>query len=158
MNNALNIGDSAPQFTSTAVGGSYGLGSPVSLGDFAGQLLVLYFYPKDNTPGCTAQACGLRDAWRLFSQKAAVLGVSPDNAKSHQKFIDKFHLPFPLICDDSKEISQTYGVWVEKNRYGKKYMGVERSTFIIGADGKLRSIFRKVKPEEHVEKLLEALQ
>ncbi|MEI6349535.1 MAG: thioredoxin-dependent thiol peroxidase [Verrucomicrobiota bacterium] len=157
MDKALEVGDLAPQFTATATGGSYGVGAPVSLGDFPGQTIVLYFYPKDDTPGCTKQACGLRDAWNQFSQKAVVFGVSPDSPKSHEKFIGKYDLPFPLISDESKQIVQAYGVWVEKSNYGKKYMGVERSTFVIGADGKVRAIFRKVKPDEHVEKVLAVL-
>jgi peroxiredoxin Q/BCP len=155
--NPLSLGDLAPSFTSTAVGGSYGTGAPVSLSDFAGQNVVLYFYPKDDTPGCTTQACGLRDAWDQFSQRAVVFGISPDSAKSHQKFINKFELPFPLISDESKQIAEAYQVWVEKSMYGKKYMGVERSTFVVGADGKLKAVFRKVKPDEHVAQVLAVL-
>ncbi|XHR28597.1 MAG: thioredoxin-dependent thiol peroxidase [Chthoniobacteraceae bacterium] len=154
----LQPGNPAPGFTATAVGGIYGLGAPVSLKDFAGQTVILYFYPKDDTPGCTLQACGLRDGWNQFSERAVVLGISPDPVEQHEKFIAKYELPFPLVSDESKEICQAYGVWVEKINYGKKYMGVERSTFIIGADGTLKAIFRKVKPEEHVEKLLSALE
>ena len=153
----LNVGDPAPRFTSTAVGGQYGLGSPVVLEDFAGQTVILYFYPKDNTPGCTRQACALRDGWDPISQRAAVFGISPDSAVSHEKFISKFALPFPLITDTTREIAKAYCVWVEKTRYGKKSMGVERSTFIIGPDGKLCAIFRKVKPDEHLDQLLKAL-
>ena len=155
--NTLIPGAPAPAFTSTAVGGSYGTGAPVSLSDFAGQTVVLYFYPKDDTPGCTTQACGLRDAWDQFAQRAVVFGVSPDSEKSHQKFIDKFGLPFPLISDESKQIAEAYQVWVEKSMYGKKYMGVERSTFVVGGDGKLKAVFRKVKPDEHVEQVLGVL-
>jgi len=158
MSGLLNVGDLAPQFTATAVGGRYGLGAPVSLGDFAGQTVVLYFYPRDDTPGCTRQACGLRDAWNQFSQRAVVLGVSPDSPERHQKFIGKYELPFPLISDETKAICQSYGVWVEKVSYGKKSMGVERSTFVIGADGTLRAIFRKVKPDEHAEQILAVLE
>jgi thioredoxin-dependent peroxiredoxin len=154
----LQPGDSAPGFTATAVGGIYGVGAPISLKDFAGQTVILYFYPKDDTPGCTRQACGLRDGWNEFSERAVVLGISPDAVAKHEKFISKYDLPFPLVSDESKEICNAYGVWVEKINYGKKYMGVERSTFIVGADGKLKAIFRKVKPEEHVEKLLSALE
>lgn len=155
---SLQPGDVAPTFTATAVGGVYGLGAPVSLRDFAGQTVVLYFYPKDDTPGCTRQACGLRDAWHQFSERAVVLGISPDAPERHQKFISKYELPFPLVSDETKSICQAYGVWVEKTNYGKKYMGVERSTFVIAADGKLRAVFRKIKPEEHVEKVLAALE
>ncbi len=157
MENTLNVGDPAPQFTSTAVGGKYGVGSPISLADYVGQNVVLYFYPKDGTPGCTTQACGVRDSWNALSQLAVVFGVSPDGPAAHQKFIDKYELPFPLISDESKEIAQAYNVWVEKSMYGKTYLGVERSTFVIGADGKLKAIFRKVKPAEHVEALLSVL-
>lgn len=158
MSIPLKEGDAAPLFTATAVGGRYGMGAPVSLQDFAGETVVLYFYPRDDTPGCTRQACGLRDAWDAFSERAVVLGVSPDAAARHQKFIAKYELPFPLVCDESKAIAQAYGVWVEKIRYGKKAMGIERSTFVIGADGKLRAIFRKVKPEEHAEQVLAVLE
>ncbi|MDD5348594.1 MAG: peroxiredoxin [Chthoniobacteraceae bacterium] len=158
MSTLLKPGDPAPLFTATAVGGRYGVGAPVSLRDFAGETVVLYFYPRDDTPGCTRQACGMRDAWNELSERAVVLGVSPDTAERHQKFIAKYTLPFPLVCDESKAIAQAYGVWVEKIRYGKKGMGIERSTFVIGADGNLRSIFRKVKPEEHAEQVLAVLE
>jgi len=128
------------------------------LGDFAGQTVVLYFYPKDDTPGCTRQACGLRDAWNQLSQRAVVLGISPDSPERHQKFIGKYTLPFPLISDESKAIAQAYGVWIEKNRYGKKSMGVERSTFVIAADGTVRALFRKVNPDQHAEQILTVLE
>ncbi|HWL52992.1 MAG TPA: thioredoxin-dependent thiol peroxidase [Chthoniobacteraceae bacterium] len=154
MERELKVGDPAPPFTSTAVGGKYGVGAPISLEEFGGETVVLYFYPKDDTPGCTTQACAVRDAWNALSQMAIILGVSPDPAEAHRKFIEKHGLPFPLISDEEKALAHAYGVWVEKSMYGKKYMGVERSTFVIGADGKLKAIFRKVKPSEHVEKLL----
>jgi len=154
----LKPGDPAPQFTATAVGGRYGVGAPISLGDFAGQTVVLYFYPKDDTPGCTRQACGLRDAWNQLSERAVVFGVSPDSAERHQRFIGKYELPFPLISDESKAIAQAYGVWVEKERDGKKRMGVERSTYIIAADGTVYAIFRKVNPDEHAEQILTVLE
>ena len=157
MESNLNIGDAAPDFAATAVGGRYGLGAPVSKQDVMGETVVLYFYPKDDTPGCTSQACALRDSWSAISQKVAVFGVSPDSPESHRKFIDKFELPFPLISDGTKEIARAYGVWVEKSMYGKKYMGVERSTFIISAEGKIEAIFRKVKPSEHVGQILKHL-
>ena len=128
------------------------------MGDFAGQTVVLYFYPKDDTPGCTRQACGLRDAWNQLSQRAVVLGISPDSPERHQKFIGKYTLPFPLISDESKAIAQAYGVWIEKNRYGKKSMGVERSTFVIAADGTVRALFRKVNPDQHAEQILTVLE
>jgi len=158
MESELNVGDPAPDFSQTAVGGRFGLGAPVSLKQVAGETVILYFYPKDDTPGCTTQACGLRDAWNVVSQKAVVFGVSPDSPESHRKFIDKYELPFPLISDTTKEIAHAYGVWVEKSMYGKKYMGVERSTFVIGPDGRIKAIFRKVKPGDHVVQLLNHLE
>lgn len=157
MSYELKPGDPAPAFKTTAVGGRYGDGQTVSLRDLDGQTVVLYFYPKDDTPGCTTQACGLRDAWREFEKKAAVFGVSIDSAKSHQKFIAKHALPFPLLSDETRQIVSDYGVWVEKSMYGKKYMGTERSTFVIGPDGKIKAIFRKVKPAEHAAQVLAEL-
>lgn len=154
---SLNVGEQAPDFTATAVGGKYGTGREVSLGDFRGRSVVLYFYPKDDTPGCTTQACGLRDAWQKLEQRGEIFGVSIDSAKSHQKFIGKYQLPFPLLSDPEHKMVEAYGVWVEKSMYGKKYMGTERSTFVIGPDGRVSSIHRKVKPEEHVDLLLNAL-
>ncbi len=153
----LKPGSKAPTFTALAVGGNYGDGQTVSLKDFKGQTVVLYFYPKDDTPGCTTQACALRDAWSQFAEKAVVFGVSIDPAKSHAKFIKKHALPFPLLVDEKQEIVQAYGVWVEKSMYGKTYMGTERSTFVIGPEGKLKAVLRKVKPAEHVEQLLAGL-
>jgi peroxiredoxin Q/BCP len=153
----LSVGDRAPDFAATAVGGKYGLGKLVRLKDLRGTPVVLYFYPKDDTPGCTAQACGLRDAWSEFEGRAEIFGVSIDSAQSHEKFIAKYHLPFPLLSDPEKKIVRDYGVWVEKSMYGKKYMGAERSTFLIDAQGRIGTILRKVKPAEHVEQLLAAL-
>jgi thioredoxin-dependent peroxiredoxin len=153
----LQQGNPAPAFQTVAVGGPYGNGTTVSLADFAGQNVILYFYPKNDTPGCTTQACGLRDVWQELSKKAVVFGVSIDPEKSHRKFIDKFELPFALLSDTSQEIVQAYGVWVEKSMYGKTYMGTERSTFVIGPDGVLKAIFRKVKPAEHAQLVLDAL-
>ena len=152
----LKAGDKAPAFQATAVGANYD-GQTVSLSALRGKTVVLYFYPKDDTPGCTKQACGLRDAWRDFAGKAEVFGVSTDPVKSHAKFIEKFNLPFPLLSDPEKKIVTAYGVWVEKSMYGKKYMGTERSTFVIGPDGKIKAIFRKVKPDEHAAQLLNVL-
>ena len=149
--------DTAPDFSSIAVGGSYGEGTSISATDFTGKNVVLYFYPKDDTPGCTTQACGLRDAWNLLKEKAVLFGVSIDPPKSHRKFIDKFSLPFPILSDTTQALVQAYQVWVEKSMYGKTYMGTERSTFVIGPDGKIKAIFRKVKPDQHVELLLGAL-
>jgi peroxiredoxin Q/BCP len=153
----LAVGDEAPPFRALAVGGKFGEGQEVALRDLRGRPVVLYFYPKDDTPGCTAQACGLRDSWASVQAKAEIFGVSVDSPASHRKFIDKYELPFPLLSDPRKEIVNAYGVWVEKSMYGKKYMGAERSTFIVDADGGIAAIFRKVKPEMHVELVTEAL-
>jgi peroxiredoxin Q/BCP len=149
----LTVGAKAPAFsTPDQTGGT------VSLSDFKGQTVVLYFYPKDDTPGCTVQACSFRDGHAAFLKKnVVVLGVSPDNAKSHVKFIEKFGLPFPLLSDPDHTIAEAYGVWVEKSMYGRKYMGMERSTFVIGPDGKLKAIYRKVKPETHTAEVLVSL-
>lgn len=119
--------------------------------------MVLYFYPKDDTPGCTAQASALRDAWSEFDGRAAIFGVSVDSAASHQKFIAKYQLPFPLLSDPDKKIVTDYSVWVEKSMYGKKYMGAERTTFLIDAGGRIATILPKVKPAEHVGQLHAAL-
>jgi peroxiredoxin Q/BCP len=154
----LKVGDLAPDFRVQAIGGKYGGGQEVSLTDLRGSAVVLYFYPKDDTPGCTAQACGLRDAWGELSGRAHIFGVSVDSAASHEKFIKKYQLPFPLLSDANKEIVSAYGVWVEKSMYGKKYMGAERSTFVIDGAGRISAIFRKVKPEEHVTIVQEALR
>jgi len=156
-NSQLAVGDPAPDFTATAVGGKYGAGQIVTLKDFRGSPLVLYFYPKDDTPGCTAQACGLRDAWPDFQDRAEVFGVSIDSASSHEKFIAKYSLPFPLLSDPEKKIVTDYGVWVEKSMIGKKYMGTERTTFVIDGAGRIAAILRKVKPAEHVAELRAAL-
>jgi peroxiredoxin Q/BCP len=150
-------GDKAPAFTATAVGGDYGEGKTVSLKDLKGRKVVLYFYPKDDTPGCTTQACELRDAWPQLAKKAAVFGVSIDPAKSHAKFINKHALPFPLLVDEEQKLVQAYGVWVEKSMYGKTYMGTERTTFVIGVDGRIEAVLRKVKPAEHAAQLLALL-
>ena len=152
----IKVGSKAPAFNATAVGGNYD-GQTMSLADLKGKTVVLYFYPKDDTPGCTKQACGLREAWKDFAGKAEVFGVSIDPVKSHAKFIEKYALPFPLLSDDGKKIADAYGVWVEKSMYGKKYFGVERSTFVIGPDGKVKAVFRKVKPEEHAAQVLAVL-
>ncbi len=157
MTTPLQPGDPAPEFTATAVGGKYGDGKIVSLKQLLGRPVVLYFYPKDDTPGCTTQACGLRDAWSDFEQRAELFGVSVDSEKSHQKFIAKYQLPFPLLSDPEKKIVGDYGIWVEKSMYGKKYMGAERTTFVIDAKGRIKSILRKVKPDEHVALLNAAL-
>jgi thioredoxin-dependent peroxiredoxin len=157
MSNELHLGDDAPLFTTTAVGGRFGDGQPVTLGDFSGHPLVLYFYPKDDTPGCTTQACGLRDAWPVIAGPVEILGVSPDSATRHRKFINKYQLPFPLLVDEDKAIAQAYGVWVEKSFMGIRHMGVERTTFVISPSGKIKAILRMVKPKLHVEQLREIL-
>jgi len=146
-------GQPAPEFTLTS-----DTGEKVSLESLRGRPVVLYFYPRDDTPGCTAQACAIRDAWGEFEKAGAVvLGVSPDGETSHAKFKEKYGLPFTLLADVGHEVADAYGVWAEKSFAGKKYMGVERSTFVIGADGNLSKIFRKVKPAEHADQVLEAL-
>ena len=121
--------------------------------------IVLYFYPKDDTPGCTVEACGLRDSFKEIEKlNAVILGISPDSLKSHDKFISKFQLPFTLLADEDKKMCQDYGVWVEKSMYGKKYMGVARTTFIINKDGKIAKVFKKVRPEGHHQEILAALK
>ena len=123
-----------------------------------GKTVVLYFYPRDDTPGCTTEACELRDAHNTIAKNnAIVLGVSPDSAVSHEKFSAKFNLPFTLVPDEDHRICKAYGVWKEKSMYGRKYMGVERTTFIIGPDGTIQKIFRKVKPAGHAEEVLSAI-
>lgn len=155
----LKTGDFAPAFEALALGGEYGAGQTVRLEDFKGRHLVLYFYPKDDTPGCTAQACGLRDRWPDFqSVDAAVFGVSIDPLTSHQAFIEKYGLPFPLLSDEDGQIVRAYGVWVEKTFGGKTSMGTERSTFVVGPDSRIEAIFRRVKPDEHAGRILEVLK
>jgi peroxiredoxin Q/BCP len=157
MSKPLEIGDQAPDFRALAVGAEYGEGREVSLADFKGKSVVLYFYPKDDTPGCTKQACGLRDAWHEIKDRAVLFGVSVDPAKSHTKFIEKYQLPFPLLSDSEHDLVNKYGVWVEKNFMGRTSMGVERSTFVIDGQGRIAAIFRKVKPEDHVDLLKNVL-
>jgi len=157
MSESLVPGSQAPAFSAPAVGGSYSAGEIVSLEALKGRPVVLYFYPKDDTPGCTKQACALRDDWTSIQDKAHLFGVSIDSVKSHEKFIKKHALPFPLLSDEDKKIVEAYGVWVEKSMYGKKYMGTERSTFIIDASGKVKAVLRKVKPEEHLAQVLAEL-
>ena len=159
MSKELQVGDPAPDFHALALGGAYGAeGKPVSLRDFAGKTLVLYFYPKDDTPGCTVQACGLRDHWPDFQGlDAELFGVSTDSEQSHRAFIAKHGLPFPLLSDEEKRMVGDYGVWVEKSMYGKAFMGTERSTFVVGPDGRIAAIFRRVKPEEHAAQVLAAI-
>jgi peroxiredoxin Q/BCP len=133
-------------------------GERVRLSDLKGSPVVLYFYPADDTPGCTAQACEIRDQWSQFRERGAVvLGVSPDDEESHARFREKYSLPFTLLADPGHDVAEEYGVWVEKNNYGRKSMGIERSTFVIDEDGNVVRALRRVKPEGHAEKVLEAL-
>ncbi len=157
MTKTPQIGTQAPAFSAQVIGGEYTTPTQISLADLKGQTIVLYFYPKDNTPGCTTQACALRDKWTDISAKAKVFGISIDSIKSHEKFIKKHSLPFPLLSDEEHHIAESYGVWVEKNMYGKSYMGMERSTFVIGKDGKIKGVLSKVKPHEHLAQLLALL-
>lgn len=147
------IGDPAPGFSATATDGSM-----IQLADFAGKNVVLYFYPKDDTPGCTKEACAFRDVFRQLQQKGAVvLGVSADSAKSHAKFTEKFQLPFPLLADEDRQIVRAYGAWGEKTFMGRKFFGILRSTCLIGPDGRIRAVWPKVKPEEHAAEVLAAI-
>jgi peroxiredoxin Q/BCP len=152
----LQPGSPAPNFSALAVGGDFD-GQRISLKQLKGKTVILCFYPKDDTPGCTMQACGLRDAWRELGKKAVVFGVSIDSAASHAKFVEKHCLPFSLLVDEDRALVEAYGVWVEKSMYGRKYMGTERSTFVIGPNGKLGAIHRKVKPADHAAMLLAEL-
>jgi thioredoxin-dependent peroxiredoxin len=150
----LKEGDPAPAFSADT-----NTGARVSLGDFAGKHVVLYFYPKDDTPGCTKEACGFRDSYQQFLDAGAiVLGVSPDPVKSHDKFATKFQLPFPLLADTDKRIVEAYGVWGQKTFMGRKYMGTHRVTFLIGPDQRIRRIWPAVKPEEHAAEVLATLK
>lgn len=148
----LNIGDIAPAFTLPRDGGEH-----VSLADYAGQTMVLYFYPRDDTPGCTKEAIGFTEmAAEFAAANTVVIGTSKDSVKKHDKFRDKHDLGVILVSDEESDLCETYGVWVEKNMYGKTYMGIERATFLIGPDGKIAQIWRKVKEPGHVEAVLEA--
>ncbi|GAC1512459.1 MAG: thioredoxin-dependent thiol peroxidase [Chloroflexota bacterium] len=149
----LHEGDPAPDFTlPRSSGGS------VSLRDLRGSGVVLYFYPKDDTPGCTKEACNFRDRHdEIEGARAVVLGVSPDSVAAHDKFAGKYKLPFALLADTNHEVAEAYGVWVQKSKFGRKYMGVERSTFLIDPEGKISKIWRKVKPDSHALEVLESL-
>ena len=150
----LKEGDKAPDFK-----GKNQEGKTISLNDFQGKKLILYFYPKDNTPGCTAEACNLNDNYDYWISKGyEVIGVSPDSEESHRKFIDKFGLKFNLISDPEKELLQAYGVWGEKKMYGKSYMGVLRTTFVINEKGVIEKIFRKVNTKEHTNQIADELK
>jgi len=148
----LKEGDTAPDFIAKDQNGE-----SVKLSDFRGKRVVLYFYPKDDTPGCTKQACSLRDSFDVFEEKGIkVFGVSIDDETSHRQFISKYALPFDLLADTEKEIVNAYGVYGEKNNYGKKYFGINRTTFLIDESGKIAKIFKKVKVDEHADEVLEA--
>ncbi len=149
----INEGDQAPNFTLQS-----DAGTDVTLSSLRGRPVVLYFYPKDDTPGCTTQACGIRDAYGEFERAGAVvLGISPDDERSHTKFKDKYGLPFALLADTDHAVAEQYGVWGEKSYAGKKYMGVKRSTFVIGADGNVARVMHDVKPATHADDVLAAL-
>src|SRR5712691_2391412 len=146
-------GKPAPDFELTSDGGD-----KVRLSDLRGKPIILYFYPKDDTPGCTAQACAIRDSYDDFAKRGAiVLGVSPDSETSHVKFKEKYGLPFTLLADPEHEVAEKYGTWVERKNYGKTYMGIERSTFLIDSEGRVAKVMRRVKPDTHAEQVLEAL-
>lgn len=151
-------GQKAPDFTATVVGDGYAEGAAVTLSKLLGKKVVLVFYPKDDTPGCTTQACEIRDGWAGLKDRALIFGVSIDDAKKHQKFIGKYSLPYPLIADPDQKIVNAYGVWVEKSMYGKTYLGTERTTFVIDKDGKIDQILEKVSPKEHLALLTTALE
>jgi peroxiredoxin Q/BCP len=146
-------GQPAPDFELTS-----DTGETVRLSDLRGKPVVLYFYPRDDTPGCTKQACGIRDAWDSFREQGAmVFGVSPDDEASHAKFKQKYSLPFTLLADPDHDLAEQYGFWVRKSFAGKKYLGIERSTVVIGPDGMVTRVFRRVKPNEHAAQVLAAL-
>lgn len=154
MATTLKEGDPAPLFAARTQDGT-----TVSLADLKGKSVVLYFYPRDNTPGCTKEACGFRDIWKEIQKTGAVvLGVSPDSIKSHEKFVKKFTLPFPLLADENKKIIKDYSVWGIKKFMGFENLGVRRTTFLIGGDGKIRKIWKQVKPPQHAAEVLAALQ
>jgi thioredoxin-dependent peroxiredoxin len=149
----IRAGDPAPEFTLES-----DTGEQVSLADLRGKPVVLYFYPKDDTPGCTTQACGIRDQYADFEEAGAVvLGVSPDDAASHVKFREKYELPFSLLADPDHEVAERYGVWGEKKYMGRTYLGVNRSTFVIGPDGTVTKVMHDVKPATHADDVLAAL-
>jgi len=149
------VGEMAPDFTATAVEAD--TENEITLSALRGQTVVLVFYPKDSTPGCTIQACSLRDHWAELKDKACIFGVSADGSTSHAKFITKRQLPYPLIADPERTVCQAYGVWGKKSFMGKSFMGVERSTFVIDPDGRIQAILEKVSPLRHTDQLLEIL-
>ena len=150
---ALNIGDPAPEFTAAADDGS-----TIRLKDFRGKQVVLYFYPKDDTPGCTKEACAFRDGIDALTDKGAVvLGVSIDSVASHQRFKDKYRLNFPLVSDADRALVEAYGVWKKRSLYGRTFLGIERTTFLIDREGRIAKIFPRVKVDQHAEDVLAAL-
>jgi len=149
---SVDVGDKAPDFDLPSDGGG-----KISLKSLRGKKVVLYFYPKDDTPGCTTEACAFRDSLPDFSKvKATVIGVSKDDVKSHDRFKKKYDLPFPLVSDEDGKLVKAFGVWVEKSMYGRKYVGIDRSTFLIDEKGIIRGVWRKVKVNGHAEEVLEA--
>ncbi|MGH7615794.1 MAG: thioredoxin-dependent thiol peroxidase [Gemmatimonadaceae bacterium] len=149
-----SVGEKAPEFTALDDRGEH-----VSLSDFKGRPVVLFFYPKDDTSGCTVEACSFRDTLPRFDQiEAGVLGISPDSVKSHQKFKEKFKLPYPLVVDSDHTIAERYGVWGEKSMYGRKYWGILRTTFVIDKKGRIAKVFEKVKPEGHAADVAAAVE
>jgi peroxiredoxin Q/BCP len=149
----LKQGDRAPTFSLPS-----DTGETIALGDFKGTPVVLYFYSKDDTSGCTVEACEFRDRWKDVRKAGAViLGVSPDDTASHRKFRTKYDLPFPLLADEGHQLAEKYGAWGEKSMYGRKYQGILRTTFLIGGDGKIVRVFQKVKPKGHAAEVLAAL-
>lgn len=150
---ALNPGDTAPDFTLSETGGG-----TRSLHDLRGRNVILFFYPKDNTPGCTKEACSFRDSYEEYEgTNAVILGISPDNVKSHDKFAAKFSLPFPLLADSDHQVAEAYGAWGEKRLYGRKYMGMLRTTYLIDPDGRVEKVWTNVKPVGHAREVLSAL-
>ena len=151
---AIKVGSKAPAFSLAS-----DTGEKVSLSGLRGKPVVIYFYPKDDTPGCTVEACEFRDTWADVKKTGAVvLGVSPDGLKSHEKFKAKFKLPFPLLADEDHTVAEAYGAWGEKSMYGRTYQGILRTTFVIGPDGKIARVFEKVKPKGHASEVLDALK
>ena len=149
----LKVGDKAPDFSLRDQNGNN-----VSLGGYLGKKVIVFFYPKDDTPGCTVEVCNFRDDFELYEEKNAVLlGISKDGEESHQKFISKFDLPFTLLCDEDHAVAEAYGAWGEKSMYGRKYMGIVRTTVVVDAEGNVEQVYEKVKPKDHSKELLGVL-
>ncbi|TFB12462.1 thioredoxin-dependent thiol peroxidase [Candidatus Marinimicrobia bacterium MT.SAG.4] len=150
---SLKVGDKAPDFSLRDQNGN-----SVSLDGYLGKKVIVFFYPKDDTPGCTVEVCNFRDDFELYEEKNAVLlGISKDGEESHQKFISKFDLPFTLLCDEDHAVAEAYGAWGEKSMYGRKYMGIVRTTVVVDAEGNVEQIYEKVKPKDHSKELLGVL-